>query len=811
MADYATLVFDIDSTQATGAAKALLTMNKAVATAAKSTDILRKAQMDLYRNDKGQFTSAATAAVKYADDIRRLAAEFNPLMDAELRLADAEIRLGQAIAAGVVPIERKEAELAKLRMAYVGTSRAAIVFGDSSKRVGDGARSLAGATDSAGKSSNALAFQLQNASYQVGDFFVQIASGTGAMRAAAQQLPQLLGGFGLIGAAAGAAAAILGALLPVLLSGEKGAKSFDDAISTLSDRLSAYQRWVDYSRASTSVLAGEFGKGASNARQLADVMQTVAKIQFANQQMEATISLRDSMKSLTSAVQDYHAAALLPDGLQEKMAVLEESARSLADGFGLAPAQAERLNATLNTLVRSKTPDQIYQASKSIADQIAAAADNGAKIPPELLKAAEEAGKLAIQALSASNALDKAAGTAANATSQTAAWESAMARVRGEVSAIASILAGISGTQIAATSAKVQADIIERTGSIKAASRAGAEYEANAARIARVNELVGQNVEYYKAAALAQDEFTASMKRYDAQARLAEVTAAQQKKDQESSRKEKSGGGGGGAKAVERRAAAELKSAEKGFQSLRELLEREGLYQAADYQKRQSQLDAALQKKLISEKNYQLMRDQLQMNYFGSDYERNALQYSLDLQQLDQLHAAKLLKEEQYQMARKQLQHDYYSNAINVNQNMSAQQLSNMAADFAQMNQLAGGGYDKLLRAQKTFAAGAALVNAYLAATQALADPSVGFWGKFAAYAKVLAAGMGAVNAIKGSGSGGGGGNASSAGSVKQEPTKNMLIRLEGDDFLVGLADKLMTQIYEASNSGRVIISRDNS
>jgi len=44
---------------------------------------------------------------------------------------------------------------------------------------------------------------VQNASYQVTDFFVQISSGTSATRALTQQLPQLLGGFGAVGAAMG--------------------------------------------------------------------------------------------------------------------------------------------------------------------------------------------------------------------------------------------------------------------------------------------------------------------------------------------------------------------------------------------------------------------------------------------------------------------------------------------------------------------------------------------------------------------------------------------------------------------------------
>lgn len=50
---------------------------------------------------------------------------------------------------------------------------------------------------------------IQNAAFQVGDFAVQVGAGTQASRALAMQLPQLLGGFGMLGAVMGAAAAII--------------------------------------------------------------------------------------------------------------------------------------------------------------------------------------------------------------------------------------------------------------------------------------------------------------------------------------------------------------------------------------------------------------------------------------------------------------------------------------------------------------------------------------------------------------------------------------------------------------------------
>lgn len=62
-----------------------------------------------------------------------------------------------------------------------------------------------------GKNNRRFNAQLQNSSYQIADFAVQVGGGTSALRAFSQQAPQLLAGFGAIGAAVGAVTAILAA------------------------------------------------------------------------------------------------------------------------------------------------------------------------------------------------------------------------------------------------------------------------------------------------------------------------------------------------------------------------------------------------------------------------------------------------------------------------------------------------------------------------------------------------------------------------------------------------------------------------
>lgn len=87
--------------------------------------------------------------------------------------------------------------------------------------------------------------------------------------------------------------------------------------------------------------------------------------------------------------------------------------------------------------------------------------------------------------------------------------------------------------------------------------------------------------------------------------------------------------------------------------------------------------------------------------------------------------------------------------------------MGDMATAFAMGN-------EKMQKSARGFAAVEALINAWRAYNQTLADPSLPFLAKFAAGAKVLAAGMGAVNAIKGSGSGGGSGGAASGATATQ-------------------------------------------
>lgn len=97
-------------------------------------------------------------------------------------------------------------------------------------------KSLAGlsqAQTAAAASGTKLGGGMQNLSYQLQDFVVQVNGGVSATTALSMQLPQLLGGFGALGAGLGVVVALLPNLISALSDTDGGAKSLKDAMSGL--------------------------------------------------------------------------------------------------------------------------------------------------------------------------------------------------------------------------------------------------------------------------------------------------------------------------------------------------------------------------------------------------------------------------------------------------------------------------------------------------------------------------------------------------------------------------------------------------
>lgn len=209
------------------------------------------------------------------------------------------------------------------------------------------------------------------------------------------------------------------------------------------------------------------------------------------------------------------------------------------------------------------------------------------------------------------------------------------------------------------------------------------------------------------------------------------------------------GGGGGGINPI----IADL-------QSVRDALMSQEQVQTESYMRQQETLRSALEQRLLTQQEYNALMEQAQT---------------------------------QHQEAMAQIDAYRYGDA--------ALQFETFMGDMASA---LSSGNDKMLKAARVFGAMEAGINAWRAYSQTLADPTLPFYAKFAAAAKVLAAGLGAVNAIKGGGGGGGrsGSGATSAGAT-EAPQQVMLNTYGGGDFIRGADFGMMLDKLNAEAGDR--------
>jgi hypothetical protein len=119
------------------------------------------------------------------------------------------------------------------------------------------------------RSSGAGRAAVQNFAFQVQDFAVQVAGGTAASRALAQQLPQLLGGFGVMGAVVGAAVAVLVPLGASLFDAADGTAKLIEEMASATGSISAVEGAISAlegtQRAYTEAIAASGGASSAAA------------------------------------------------------------------------------------------------------------------------------------------------------------------------------------------------------------------------------------------------------------------------------------------------------------------------------------------------------------------------------------------------------------------------------------------------------------------------------------------------------------------------------------------------------------------
>jgi hypothetical protein len=329
-------------------------------------------------------------------------------------------------------------------------------------RFGAASRKMAADADRAAKAVSRIgggrSAMIQNMSFQLQDVAVQMASGTSASRALSQQLPQLLSGFGALGAVVGVAAAAGIPLISMLIGAGDEAVSLDDAIKGLTQASSDYRDAVESVLTPMGEMYAKFGQNAEAAREIQEVMLQLAKVRLSDAIAKVGQGVEDELGGLQSMVEEYRYlqdvemktpgmeyaaadamkdiladireewgmtydeaarvadaidqmnAALLSGDEQAKAEAMKEMALALGDGLDNGIGLSEESQALLDNTAKAAIEQQSFAAqtadaagsasaiaSAPIAGNIGAGADQAARLAGNMAAAADAARMLAAQ------------------------------------------------------------------------------------------------------------------------------------------------------------------------------------------------------------------------------------------------------------------------------------------------------------------------------------------------------------------------------------------------------------------------------
>lgn len=344
-----------------------------------------------FQDAQGRVTNTE-AARAHMRELDRMSKMYDPVYRAA-KAYEAEVqRLDRALKVGAITQSRYTAEVQKaasqLQMAQGGV-----------QAVGRGL----------GRN---FTMQVQNAAFQVGDFAVQIASGTSASRAFAQQMPQLLGGFGVLGAVAGAVVAVAAPLAASLLGSGVSAEELGKRIDKLNSLLGEYRSAIDSALMPMDELWKRFGQGATAARETYGALLDISRLEYLQGMRETVDGMASSLGRVTQLLENYREAeAKVGKGLtaQESAALMAGAAAELQRSLGLTVAEAQRLAAAFERVRQARLEDDptaLADAAREYGRAIVEAYERGADIPPQLLEAAKGANNLSINAREFADIID---------------------------------------------------------------------------------------------------------------------------------------------------------------------------------------------------------------------------------------------------------------------------------------------------------------------------------------------------------------------------------------------------------------------
>ena len=278
-----------------------------------------------------------------------------------------------------------------VRLGVVGGKEVEATFLDIGNKGSDAMQRLGNESEEAfakvSRSSGQAGGGLQNFGFQVQDVAVQIAGGTDASRALAQQLPQLLSGFGLWGVAMGTASAILIPLAGYLLGFGEEAEAASDKVATLTKKISELHRInQNYSTDGIQRLIEKYGELDAKVLLLLERQRRFAENEAFTAAAEAARSFDDELDGLRGNLEAFDnftkAAADDPQWGPDA-----QSWREAVEEMGLTVDEARNLLAAMDALEAADTIPEMADAAATLSGLLEGTTFEGTEFAKTLLDA----------------------------------------------------------------------------------------------------------------------------------------------------------------------------------------------------------------------------------------------------------------------------------------------------------------------------------------------------------------------------------------------------------------------------------------
>ncbi|MEP2680161.1 MAG: hypothetical protein ABJP44_00600 [Sulfitobacter sp.] len=361
----------------------------------------RKAGVDSATRVEKQFAAsnrkmaqtAEASAQTIGKEMDRLRTKYDPLYAASKRYETELSELNRAQKVGALNTQQYDAALERLNAEYM--------------RATGGAQRLAGANARAAGATRGMGGGIQNVAYQIGDFATQVGAGTAASMALGQQLPQLLGGFGVLGAVLGAVVAIGVPLAASFLKSGDAAGDLEDAVSDLKTAVAEYNSAVERANSPTDELAERYGRASDKARNLLRVLSQLARLDAMESIRKGGAQVLEAFDELEGRLDRFD--EVLRQGYSENQSAAVRQVRKIKEEYGLTLEQARQLVALMSDYRSADSLDAQAAALQAMSAFLTEAARGADETNENLISIARSTAEAALGALDLANESSNAA------------------------------------------------------------------------------------------------------------------------------------------------------------------------------------------------------------------------------------------------------------------------------------------------------------------------------------------------------------------------------------------------------------------